>query len=407
MVAVPDDVGEKYCNAFGHKFAYYYSVKKEGENDGRTVWTHEDDKDYIYVPDANCRTIAKKPTTAFWNGGVLMANGEIATSLAQRHIIGDGGGPQLGYMRLKDNSYFTDANGQSVKDDSTALYGSWSEYLAISGEKMTNARAIGSGSSLSLGAKSSTTICSNTEEPWSTNSPLTVANVGCDLGNAGEGLSSSSFRTRLETYLQENAGGIEKVSDVEYFKNNPIGSGTKILDWRGRSDALWITNNIEIDTQKSYSLWNIPQVIVITDGDINITGNVTRIDAWIIAKGTVHTCAWKDGVSIGYKPGDTEYNKYISSDGVGVASTVCTNQLVFNGPVVAGNMDLRRNFGADAQAKITQGINTEGALVNTSRESSAEVFNLRADTYLWAYEQASRHDSSYSEAYTRELAPRY
>ena len=36
----------------------------------------------------------------------------------------------------------------------------------------------------------------------------------------------------------------------------------------------------------------------------------------------------------------------------------------------------------------------------------AEIFNLRADAYIWAYNQAQR----YSEAvvtYTRELAPRY
>lgn len=408
-VAVPDDIGQKYCNAFGYKFRYYVGTQKGSANGSwdDTTWREEPSKDYTYVPGPACRTIAKKPTAAFWNGSVLMANGSIVTSLAKRHII-NGSGPQLGYM-TPAGGVLENAQGAPVVGDSRTLYGSWSEYLAMSSKPMSISKAIGSGSSLSLGASGSTEICNNVNHPWVTNSPLTVANVGCSLGNAGETLSSSSFRTRLETYLQHNLANIEAESLIN-MQN--IVSGTKILDWRGHTDPLWITNDIIIDKDAThtYGLRNLPQVIVIADGDINIADNVKRIDAWLITKGTIHTCVFS-GAAGGYILGNTAeikaYNDQISSDGVGVTSLACANQLVFNGPVVAGNMDLQRSFGADSQAKIRKGLNTAGANVDTSRESSAEIFNLRADTYLWAYAQAARYASSYSEAYTRELAPRY
>ena len=51
-------------------------------------------------------------------------------------------------------------------------------------------------------------------------------------------------------------------------------------------------------------------------------------------------------------------------------------------------------------------FNTDGSNKST-KEAPAEIFNLRADTYLWAYAQAGRYDSSYTESYSRELPPRY
>lgn len=46
-------------------------------------------------------------------------------------------------------------------------------------------------------------------------------------------------------------------------------------------------------------------------------------------------------------------------------------------------------------------------MLRQNKQSPAEVFNLRMDNYLWAYAQAGRYDSSYTESYSRELAPRY
>ncbi len=49
--------------------------------------------------------------------------------------------------------------------------------------------------------------------------------------------------------------------------------------------------------------------------------------------------------------------------------------------------------------------NTKAA--ESDRFSPAEIFSLGADDYLWAYAQAGRYNSSYTDAYTRELPPRY
>ena len=58
---------------------------------------------------------------------------------------------------------------------------------------------------------------------------------------------------------------------------------------------------------------------------------------------------------------------------------------------------LNRHYGSDKSPGNTSG----------TRYAPAEVFNFGGDDYLWAYAQAGRYSSSYTETYTRELAPRY
>lgn len=380
-VAVPDDIGQKYCNSFGYKFRYFYGVRANGAT--TTSWTSEPTKDYTYVAQPACRTIAKKPTAAFWNGSVLVANSSIVMSLARRHLI-NGSGPVLGYMTPAETGILEDANKQPVAGDTRKLYGSWSEYIAASNSGMNYKSAIASGSSISTGAVTSAVnnaVCSSGPAPWSTNSSLTISNVSCNLDGAQANLGSSAFRTRLTAYLEKAAG--DKFAET-----------TQILG--SAEQDYTIDSNIINDG--TYGIRTLPQTIIFAN-NVNITGNVTRIDAWIIAKGAVNTCTdyvWGAGGGTG-----------TTSDGVGIKGSACTDQLVFNGPVVAGKLELNRTFGADSQATMTSGINTAGATSYSTRESSAEIFNLRADAYLWSYAQAARYGSSYNEVYSRELAPRY
>jgi len=380
-VAVLDNIGQKYCNSFGYKFRYFYGIRKDGAT--TTAWTSEPEKDYTFVAQPACRTIAKKPTTAFWNGSLLVANNSIVMSLAKRHLI-NGAGPELGYMTPAGSLQLENAKGNPVAGDTRRLYGSWSEYLVASLGSMEKKTAAASGASISKGADLSLltdVICNSTTEPWLTNSPLTISNVGCNLNGAGVNLSSSAFRTRLTAYL----GALDQ---------SKLPAGVTII---GKSNE-----NLTIDhdyvNDGTYSLRTLPQTIIFAD-NVNIKGNVTRIDAWVIAKGEVNTCQeYEEGTTGG--TGTT-------SDGVGNNGSACTKQLVFNGPVVAGSLKLNRTFGADSQAEMSTGLATDGSAGRSARESSAEVFNLRADTYLWGYAQAARYGSSYGEAYSRELAPRY
>lgn len=352
-VIVPNNVGWKYCNSFGYRYEYWYYTSASG-------WVGPY-KSYWVNFDAACRTIAKKPSTAVWNSSLMSAGGA-RTSLAYRYDDA-----RMGLV----------AGGQN-----RTLYGSWSEFLdVISG----NVTGLTSGSTLAIGSKrhNGTEICRDVMS--NNNSPLTIANSDCgNLGHSGV-YNNTTFITRLNTYLKNN-------SSVNHITANQLGTnmtGTNVVHHSG---DLNITSNITTAPGPYSSIYQIPQVIIFVDGgNVNISSNVTQIDAWIIApNGTINTCS-------DFQNGATE------ADAIGRASGYCTNQLVFNAPVMAGGLRLYRSFGSDPN--IGYRFGTFGA--PSSKQASGEVFNLRADTYLWAYAQAGRYDSSYTESYTRELAPRY
>lgn len=347
-IAVPDYVGDKYCNTFAYRYEYWYYITGQG-------WQHYSPPDYWYVYPSACRTIAKKPSTSIWNGS-LLTNGSVNTSTSPRHQ-----NPQLG-----------DLAGSKI-----TTYGSWAEYLDVIGGKVNG---LGSGASFALGSGFQDVFM---------NSPLTITNNSSgNLGHSGVS-SSTTFHTRLDTFLKDHAtsdpgGTIGEWTNIE---------GTHILRHSG---DLNITGNIKLRSNTTYSsIYQLPQVVLIVDGNVNISSNVEQIDAWIIATGTVNTCS-------NFVKGTTE------ADAIGFGNNpnpgdVCTHQLVFNGPVIADNLNLQRSFGSDPLIYYTKG--TFGS--DSERRSSAEVFNYRADNYLWAYAQAGRYHSSYTESYTRELAPRY
>ncbi len=374
-VKVPDYVGHKYCNSFGYSLEYWYGI--EGSNNSSdNGWHHDSPKDYWYNFGAACRTIAKKPSTATWNGSVMTV-GNIITSLASRHN--------------------TINFGEAANNDRT-LYGSWSEYLTIANRELNSSRTMASGSTLSNGS-SDLKICN--DNPVGSNSPLTIANVNCNPLGASGITTNSTFMTRLYAYLRdvENNPNINKISDVSALYSGV--NGNTVLTVNG---DLNITQDIKINDTVSYTTHNVPQAIIfVNNGNVNISGGVTRIDAWLIAtstdstKGTINTCS-------DYTAG-SDANQGTSSDGAGFSGNQCTQQLAFNGPVIARNLNLRRSYGSDPLIPTTIRTGTFGT--SSSKQAPAEIFNLRADSYLWAYAQASRYGSSYNEAYSRELAPRY
>lgn len=375
-VKVPDYVGNKYCNSFGYSFEYWYIINGD-EDTTKNGEHHDSPKDYWYNFGAACRTIAKKPTTAAWNGSV-MTMGNISTSLASRH----------------NSITFGD-----IANDDRTLYGSWSEYLVVANVNLNSSRTMASGSSLSKG---STTLKLCDGQPWSSNSSLTISNFSgsdtnvCQLTPSGV-TSNTTFMTRLNAYLRdvENNPNITKTSNIGDLYGGV--HGNMVLTVNG---DLKIEQNITISDSTSYGIHNVPQaVIFVNNGNVDISENVDRIDAWLIVTGTkgsntgiVNTCA-------GFTPGT---NVDVTSDGSGFSGNRCTKQLAFNGPVIARKMNLQRSYGSDPLISRTGTFGT-----SSYKETPAEIFNLRADSYLWAYAQAARYGSSYSEAYSRELAPRY
>jgi hypothetical protein len=116
------------------------------------------------------------------------------------------------------------------------------------------------------------------------------------------------------------------------------------------------------------SISKIPQVVIIAN-KINIAGSAGRVDAWLLTTGdgSINTCS------------DVPLNGPLNS-------TVCNKKLTVNGPVSTQHLYLRRTAGVD--------------------DDPAELFNLRADAFLWAQRQASGVGKAQT-VYQTELPPRF
>lgn len=143
----------------------------------------------------------------------------------------------------------------------------------------------------------------------------------------------------------------------------------------GRSIILRTTGTVTINGNITYpqqytDISSIPGFVIV-GGKVNITGNVSTIDPWVISKGKLNTCS---DVSR-----QTDLN-----------ITRCGTQLRFNGPVATGEIELNRTFGSQ------QG----------TTEEPGEIFNYRASASVWARNYA---DSANRVQVTsiREVPPRF
>lgn len=360
-VVVPDYTAYKYCHTGGYRYESWYSINGSWSHDTRT---DKNWRNYWYVYNASCRTIAKKPSVAVWNSS-FMTVGSVTTSAS---------------LRYDDATFGTriEAGG------SRTLFGSWSEYLAVVNKDVMYYT---SGASFARGSR--VLVVPKSGNPLETsNSPLTVSNSG-RLGGSGI-RNNSTYLTRLSAYLENSQQAVTLNSDV--LGAMPNVSDTQILR---RDGKLTITDNITINTNTVYSnIYQLPQVVIFVHGDLDIASNVTQLDAWLVVDGAINTCS--DFIVSGSSGYGTE------SDAIGRESATCSKQLVFNGPVLANKVILNRSFGADPLVS-RRGTFGDGP----AKYNAGEVFNLRTDSYLWARAQASRYFSSYTESYSRELAPRY
>jgi len=353
-MVIPDYVGDKYCNSFGFRWRYFYGVKWATDGGDFTWRPESDDNRFTYWThyDAACRTIAKKPSVAVWNGGVVTSGGIMVAELASRYE-----NPVIGAMA----SGFSDAS-----------FGSWTEHLAAARGEIKN---FGSGGSLTFGSGASSVSTSS-------NSPLTIRN---DVILGG-------------SEIPPNPTLVSRLSD--YLKNVPkielTGSSVEIT--KAIADSTLANSSFDDVYQLSQNIIYAPNAT-----ELKINKDVTQINAWIIAPdATIDTCP------VFQKSSNTD----MRHDGTETRPDwghACDNPLRINGPVIAKSLKLNRTGGADitndgnSYTTVFQPIYSD----DWQKYTPAEVFNLSADTYLWAYAQAGRYGSSYSEAYSRELPPRY
>lgn len=373
MFKVPNEVGSKVCNSAGYKFEWWWGISRD---EADTSWSKDSDKsDYWYIYNSSCRTVAKKPSVVIWDSSIF-SNGGMITSRSDRF----------------DEVHF----GEKVTDGNTAkkTFGSWSEFLAI---------ANGPIHYFTSGSKS---FMGSTDRDTLKNSSLTIANSTAISENREEALGyaqitpNTALLTRLNSYLRDRATTLS---------SNVIGS-SQDASWTNmtgtniyyHSGDLTISGNITLNSGPYSNLYDIPQVVIFVDGNVNISdpegvwsnGDTQRIEAWIVATGNLNTCAE-------FAPGVTKSDASLPSS---LKANGCGNQVYFGYPIFASNLILNRSFGSDpALARL----GAEEGYAYSRKDAPAELFALHPYAYLWGYMQSSLLKSSYTESYSRELAPRY
>ena len=261
------------------------------------------------------------------------------------------------------------------------VYGSWGEYGIIANGKAYSAS--GAGLSSSFNGRSGVT-------PRDSNK-LTFANIP-KYGNF------SSTSSVPDNFTLPSVGGVKgsvsgnvdvnSLATGEYNAGNVTLTGSKLSV--GKSIVIKSSGVVRISGDLLYTDTNdvrqLPQLIIYAK-NIIIEPSVGEVNAWLITQkdGYVSTC----GVVINY--GD-----WLS----GVSDASCgKQQLKVNGSIKTEHLFLRRTYGGKHASSAKNDPNMHPG-------TPAEIINLRADTYIWAYNNY-RNTGAISTMNVRELPPRY
>ena len=279
----------------------------------------------FFISASTCRNISKNPSLQAHGGSVISGGGIITSQSAYN----------------------------------SKLFGSWADF-AVTASKEPIVR-MASGASMLGGIAQNATTC--------TKSPLTITNRQCPDNKLGD--SSVYARTELiKKTLEYFHGG----SNLGAIPGGVITSGTHIV-----RSTTGITINRDIITNSTfpYGSDDLPQVIIIAPS-INITSNVTRIDAWLIATG-----------NDGYGGNIDTCSDVAESD---LSASVCERQLVINGALSGSKIFFKRTANGDPSLN--------------NQADSAELVNYDPSTIIWGTRKATEN-SVPSIVYLKKLPPRY
>ena len=311
------EAGTRYCAALS------ISPYKMNSNQNQAEQAKQERENLEWRHSAPiCIKLVKKPKVQFWGNGVYSRSG-VRTSLSPTEH---------------------------------GVLGSWVEYEALSGMKIKDFRTESSQSTQKLAI-----------EDYSSKGSFGQGKASIDslISNISSKFPKKNFEnvnTKVEVYndSHKQLGAIwaDKQTKVIYGKNIRISSDIVNADRAVNSDS------------------DFRQIIIIADGDITIDQGVKRVDAWLIARGVINTCAVNGAQNVN-----------------DVNMKNCDNQLHIRGGTVSKNLRLWRTAGSDGTTKDTL-------------TSPAEIFNQSADTYLWAQDQ-SGSEGKIITTYTKELPVRY
>jgi hypothetical protein len=348
-VTIPDvPAGSKICFQ-----SLVYPKDSGNDTNLNSKYYDESNLDNWAFSGETCFVVAKRPSLQVW-GGNIYSSGGINTSIAAKTIEGD-----------------------------LHTFGSWGELGIISGGAVTG-MASGAGYGYS-GPNSAANPGGAKGNNFCEASPLSFANNDCQNKETGSldisfgGLSNDSdFIT--QALANENANIRNRYSSFSDFESD-FNDGEIEID----SGTVFISNpedNIDIDKNVKYtgnytSLDSIPKVVIYAK-NVNISCKVSRIDALIIATGTVKTC----------------------SNGGNINSKDRSNQLIVNGAIIAKELEADRTYGA--------GAGTDPETGNNYSIIPAEIINFDPSLYLWGkFRSESDPSKSLKTTYSRELPPRF
>lgn len=307
------EAGTRYCVALSiSPYKMSDTQSKADQEANNNQWRHS-------API--CIKVVKKPKVQFWGNGVFSRAG-IRTSLSP------------------------------TKE---GVLGSWVEYEAITGGNIRNFRTESSQSTRRLAIENYTSTGS--------------------FGQGAPGIDSviSSIASKFPRQNTNNSEMTVNVyDDTEQIGGFSADRTTKVIYGKN----LRIISDITNDDRTVNSDSDFRQIIIIADGNITIDQNVKRIDAWLIAKGTINTCAVNGLQNI-----------------QNVTTGNCNEQLQIRGGTLSNTLKLWRTHGSDGKTA-------------SSLSEPAEIIKQSADTYLWGQAQSGGQGKIVT-TYTKELPVRY
>lgn len=308
------EVGTRYCVALSISPYKMEDKQSKAEQDANTrQWRHS-------API--CIKVVKKPKVQFWGNGVFSRAG-IRTSLS------------------------------STRE---GVLGSWVEYEAITGGTIRNFRTESSQSTRRLAIENYTSTGN-----FGQGAPSIDSVIG-SISSKFPRVNLDNTTTRVTVYNNNNTtiNGLTASRRTEVIYGNNLRISSDIVN----SDRTVNSDN------------NFRQIIIIANGDITIDPGVRTVDAWLIARGTINTCA-VDG----------------SQNDQNVTTERCNEQLRIRGGTLSNRLRLWRTHGSDGRTA-------------RSLSEPAEIINQSADTYLWSQTQ-SGGEGKIVTTYTKELPVRY
>ena len=319
-VAVPDlPAGTTMCVSVQVYPNQVSDSNMTGEGDNESEWVRSENE--------NCHVIAKKPSLQAWGGNVFSQN-MISTALANKN-------------NLLNIDYYHPSSLSTIR-----LFGSWGELGVFSNGKITG---FASGASLGYENGSSPAF-----QNWNW-SPLLnpTGAVGGSTTNIGDvcrrnRLTFSNADAFSKRCNSSSIGGMRSTSNVSKIQNdkssiiNILASSSSANMISGDSNTInglttnepyvvqmykynnTLTINGDVIYDGNYdSFEKIPKIVFYAK-NIDISCNVNRIDALVIAENVVDTC----------------YESYDAND------EARARQLRVNGAIITSQLDAKRTYGA-------------------------------------------------------------